>query len=151
MNPNLIAVFQVELDRPTCNEQVYVYSHPIFEVTVQISKTDANDGNKDANFQWISVDVALDLWMGGQIMQYWCTNNLYLDRPKTPVNWMAPLHVSWRLANGKTLLDGFVLPCVVLNEVDNRTFSKISIWSVILRTMWSNLPSASSCSDDIIK
>ena len=61
MNPDFIAILQIELDFALRNKQVYLHSHSVLEIAVNVAETDANDGNGNTNLKCVKVDIALHL------------------------------------------------------------------------------------------
>lgn len=61
VNPELIAILQVERDAPFSDKQVYIDTNTVLQVSVDSPEIDANDGDAETNLIGISIKISGDL------------------------------------------------------------------------------------------
>lgn len=61
MNPELMSILQGERDAPFNDEQVYLETNTVLQVSVDIPDRDASDGDRDTDPICISLNISDEL------------------------------------------------------------------------------------------
>jgi hypothetical protein len=115
MDPKLVPILEIELERPLCHKNVNIDANSIFQVAINRSEANAHHADRDGNFEGAGINVARELFVSlakARQVSYYSAWRGYLDGPEAPFNGNSGVRRTWELGSTANGFDLFGCPLI---------------------------------------